>query len=74
MSPGPRVTTPYGPGTVVKREGDVGILATRFCVHLDTFDSVPAHLDFTDMQERQGGLYFFDTELKTTSEKEGETP
>ena len=63
MKPNDRVLTIYGPGTVVSKEGDIGILSKRFCVKLDNFDSVPKHLDFTEMQARQGGLYFFIDEL-----------
>lgn len=65
MNPGQKVTTKYGPGTVIKREGSEGILAHRYLVLIDPF-SPPKHLvkSLTKLQEMQGALAFFDNELK----------
>jgi len=68
MLAGCRVNTEFGPGLVVRREGDKGILSHRFLVKLDNFNNVPSFLDFSKMSERQGGIYFFDSELATFAE------
>ena len=61
-----RVTTKYGPGTIVNEEGERGKHSHRFCVALDGFDQVPDYIgaeDIADMQKRNGGIYCFDREL-----------
>jgi hypothetical protein len=66
---GTRVITKYGPGEIVSREGDKGVLSHRYLVRLDNFDMVPSYLDFTGMQRKYGGLAFLDIELKTEGHK-----
>jgi len=66
MRIGSVVNTPYGQGTIIKREGEVGILSHRYIVRLDTMDGVPAILrdGLSALQDRQGGIAFFDDEFK----------
>ena len=67
MKPNDRVQTPYGPGSVVSREGKEGILNHRYCIKLDSFGFVPKHLDLSWIQDRFGGVYFFDSELNDST-------
>jgi len=64
MKPGDKVTTPLGPGVIVKREGETGILAKRYLVKMDKLiDSTY----FRAMQQEQGGLYFMEEGVKKIS-------
>lgn len=61
-----RVITEYRPGTIVKTEGEIGILSHCFCVALDGFNLVPDYIgadDIKNMQEKNGGIYFLDKKL-----------
>lgn len=60
MKKGQKVMTKYGPGIVVSRERDVGILSHRYLVRL-TDPHVSKAL--MEIQKAQGGLAFLDTEL-----------
>ncbi len=59
MKIGDRVKTPDGIGTIVRRDGESGVLARRFGVKLD---KVPEHLYLYGLE----AIYYMDTELKPT--------
>ncbi len=69
MKPGDKVSTPLGPGVIVKQEAGTGILAHRFLVKMDKLiDSTY----FRTLHQEQGGLYFpeEDLEKRTGGEKQ----
>lgn len=62
MKPKDRVITPVGPGTILSREADTGILRNRYCVCLDDVDSLDEISIMT--HKKYGGVYFHKSELR----------
>ena len=64
MRIGQRVDTDYGVGTIIKCEGEIGILSKRYLVKLDKCVSIWQ----SDLQQVQGGIGFMDSELEKVKE------
>jgi len=59
MKQGNRVKTIYGNGTIIEREAEIGFLADRFLVKLD---SCPDKFQY--MHKAYGGIYIYKKELE----------
>lgn len=62
MRPNDRVITPVGPGRIVSREADAGILRDRYCVELDDSESLDGMSKQT--HDKYGGVFFHKSEIK----------